>query len=80
MKKRGQVRKAKVWEILGTVCVRCGFSDKRALQVDHVNGGGTKEREKLGWVYMLDRVIEHPDEYQVLCANCNWIKKAENNE
>src|SRR5690242_5812608 len=26
-------------EILGSSCKRCGFSDIRALQVDHINGG-----------------------------------------
>src|SRR5258708_35432765 len=29
---------------LGGECIRCGFTDWRALQVDHVNGGWTKER------------------------------------
>ena len=23
----------------GNKCCRCGFSDKRALQIDHINGG-----------------------------------------
>ena len=25
-------------------CLKCGFSDRRALQIDHINGGGIKER------------------------------------
>src|SRR5690606_22318669 len=33
-------------ELLGGKCVKCGFSDIRALQIDHVNGGGTIERRK----------------------------------
>src|SRR3990172_4802494 len=30
-------------ELLGSRCVRCGFTDARALQIDHINGGGSKE-------------------------------------
>jgi hypothetical protein len=30
--------------VLGGHCIKCGFSDWRALQVDHTNGGGAKER------------------------------------
>lgn len=28
----------------------------------------------------MRRIIEHPDDYQLLCANCNWIKRHENSE
>jgi len=31
-------------DLLGGKCVVCGFSDWRALQVDHIKGGGYKER------------------------------------
>src|SRR5438094_515100 len=34
--------------VFGGKCVRCGFSDKRALQIDHVNGDGYIERKKKG--------------------------------
>ena len=39
---RARVR-AKALDHLGNVCVRCGFSDPRALQIDHVNGNGLRE-------------------------------------
>ncbi len=71
---------------LGSVCCRCSFSDSRALQVDHVNGGGFKEIRKsgyssIGYVKMvLAKVLSGSSEYQLLCANCNQIKKHENNE
>ena len=73
-------------EMLGDKCVRCGFTDVRALQLDHINGGGTKEfrafnNSTSSWHY---HYLKHPEEakvkLQVLCANCNWIKRAENNE
>lgn len=67
--------------------MRCGFDDVRALQIDHVNGGGTKELKgggaKLGayyWNVVIKSVLNNENKYQLLCANCNWIKRVENNE
>ncbi len=68
---------------LGGKCVRCGFDDIRALQIDHINGGGTKDRAAFKNTYQYEKyVFEHLDSggYQVLCANCNWIKRDEMQE
>ena len=67
--------------ILGGKCCRCGFDDYRALQVDHINGGGRAEQEIRGngGIYRKIRDGE-TEEYQLLCSNCNWIKKYERNE
>jgi hypothetical protein len=67
-------------DVLGGKCVRCGFDDRRALQIDHVNGGGTAERKLLYPNALLRKVIANPSKYQILCANCNWIKRSENKE
>ena len=70
-------------DLLGGKCFRCGFSDIRALQIDHVNGGGTKEKKAITTNFMkfiLDKILQGSTEYQILCANCNWIKRDENNE
>lgn len=70
----------------GACCVRCRFSDLRVLQIDHIHGGGCKERRSIGgYNGILNRILSmSPDqakqEYQVLCANCNVIKKHENRE
>ena len=69
-------------EILGDRCAECGFSDKRALQIDHINGGGYKETVRFGSTeLMYDYYLGNPSEcrlkLQILCANCNWIKRAE---
>ncbi len=76
-----------VIQALGGKCKRCGFDDFRALQIDHVNGGGLKEFKAKGsgtghYVRVAKVIKENPNQttYQVLCANCNWIKRAENNE
>lgn len=72
--------------LLGGVCVRCGFTDHRALQIDHCRGGGRKDRaETVNTVAFLRRVraswnAGERGKYQLLCANCNWIKRAEERE
>jgi len=68
---------------LGGKCVRCGFDDVRALQVDHVNGGGKKEIGTFtrNWRTYYKRVLaDETGKYQLLCANCNWIKRYEKHE
>lgn len=76
-----RIRKA-IFALLGDKCVRCSFSDERALQVDHVNGDGHIEAVECGRGNsgLLKRVTANPERYQLLCANCNWIKRHENNE
>lgn len=65
-------------EFLGGLCVGCGFSDARALQIDHVHGGGNVERRKMSNSYsrkICQKVLAGAPSYQLLCANCNWIKR-----
>jgi hypothetical protein len=78
--------KTKLIVILGgKVCKKCGYDeDERALQIDHINGGGVKERRK-GYTYQVfKKYVDNPElakkTLQVLCANCNQIKKFENKE
>jgi hypothetical protein len=63
----------------GEKCVRCGFIDTRALVFDHKNGDGYKDRG-LNSHARLKKVLQYPELFQVLCANCNSIKRIENNE
>ena len=69
--------------LLGGKCERCGFNDMRALQIDHVDGKGKEERRKLVASDPFYRHVmseAHHGGYQVLCANHNWIKRAEREE
>lgn len=72
-----------VLQALGAKCSNCGYDDIRALQIDHINGGGCKEKRNITstyWKYVLQEIIDGTTKYQVLCANCNWIKRHENYE
>jgi hypothetical protein len=64
--------------LLGGKCVKCGFEDVRALQVDHIKSVGQKNRFRQQ--YLKQDIVKNPNLYQLLCANCNWIKRHENNE
>lgn len=73
--------KATAQAALGGACMRCEYADLRALQIDHVNGGGRKERREdtRHPASYYQEVIREADsgKYQLLCANCNWIKYVE---
>ena len=77
-----ELRKS-VLAFLGGKCNRCGITDIRVLQVDHVNGGGNQERKQLrGSWHLYENILQTLDNknYQLLCANCNWIKRYDKRE
>lgn len=67
-------------DALGTKCQKCGFDDPRALVIDHINGGGSIARRVVGVMTIYRQVLNTPDGFQILCANCNSIKRAEEKE
>ena len=77
-----QTLRQAVLQHLGGECIRCGHTDERALQIDHINGGGRLDRQGLNTQQFYKQVLQgHPgDKYQLLCANCNVVKKRENQE
>lgn len=66
------------------VCKVCGITDIRVLTIDHINGGGNRQKKTVGIAgnsfYRWLREQNYPEGYQVLCFNCNWIKRDENDE
>lgn len=64
-------------------CQRCGFNDVRALSIDHTEGGGHQHRRSIGgqecFYYWLKR-NGFPPGFQVLCMNCQFIKRDERHE
>ena len=75
--------KNEIYKLLGDKCIKCGFSDKRALQIDHINGDGYLDKNKRTLTYykLVFLSIKNGEKrYQMLCANCNWIKRVEMKE
>ena len=63
-----------VLDAYGRACLCCGESKEEFLTVDHINGGGRKERKRYpgGGFYLSLRKRGFPkDEYRLLCMNCN---------
>lgn len=64
-------------------CVQCGFDNPLALCLDHITGGGCRERRSLGGTRKLYFYLvksNFPTGYQTLCFNCNRIKQLTNRE
>ncbi len=76
---RKRLRKKAV-AVLGSKCIWCGIDNVLVLQVDHLNGGGNRERQSLGSPGIYRKIIRGSNEYQLLCANCNLLKKIRSNE
>ena len=72
-KERNQRTRAKFLEMYGGKCACCGETEQRFLTLDHVNDNGSGHRAKRGRRGTLRDAITKfaPDEYQVLCFNCN---------
>lgn len=63
---------------LGGVCMRCGISDERVLEIDHINGGGTTERTTMDRIAFYKAVVSGAVRHvQLLCLNCHRIKSIE---
>lgn len=79
-------RRSELMAFFGGACVRCGFSDSRALHLDHIHGNGNQIRAKGGhglhekWKMTRDNPNEARSVFQLLCANCNNIKRFEDYE
>ncbi len=82
--KRDRVRvKQELFVLLGNVCSKCGYADHRALQVDHIHANPVRTKWHRGGVGLYRAILrgDYPlSDFQLLCANCNWIKRVENEE
>jgi hypothetical protein len=60
----------------GGRCECCKEDTFEFLALDHVNGGGRKEREIMSTGQIARKVINEgfPSTYRVLCHNCNQAK------
>jgi len=74
--------RSEILRLLGDACKKCGFTDSRAIHIDHVNGGGGIDRKSSGsgfryYQRVLKLILTGSTDYQLLCANCNAIKLAD---
>jgi hypothetical protein len=63
----------------GPFCACCGESHYEFLSLDHINGGGGKERKSLKVtsnkpIYARLRNEGYPEGFRVLCMNCNHAR------
>ena len=73
-RRKQALRDAAINAIGGYECRECGYAGP-AIEIDHLNSNGAEERRALHQDQIYKRAIEHPEEYQPLCPNCNWIKR-----
>lgn len=74
-KLRLRLRK-EIIDALGGKCECCGETSFYFLTVDHINGGGNKERRMIGngnYPFYLKREGYPKDKYRCLCMNCNHV-------
>jgi hypothetical protein len=61
-------------EAYGHTCECCGETTYEFLTIDHIDGGGRRERDQHGGGSNLLRALRKnsfPPGYRVLCYNCN---------
>lgn len=70
--------KGDIYRLLGDKCSLCPFSNKIALQIDHVYGGGYKHRLRVGitsyYPEIRREILQGSKDYRLLCSNCNLVE------
>lgn len=65
-------------------CAFCGYSNPVALSIDHVEGDGAKHRRELraAHTHLYQWLVNSnfPKGFQVLCMNCQYVKRHFRNE
>lgn len=72
-------RKKRVFDHYGWSCACCGEDHVEFLVIDHKNDDGAEHRRSMNVggdsIYRWLVANDFPDEFQVLCHNCNWGKR-----
>jgi hypothetical protein len=81
---RALLRKRVFFRICGSIspsCVRCGCDDPRLLEINHKEGGGTRETQKgkysQRFYFDIARGKRSTDDLELLCKPCNAIHALE---
>lgn len=74
-KKRAAAKRV-VFDHYGPKCNYCGESREVFLTLDHVNDDGNVHRRTVSTAQIYHWLVknEFPDEFQILCYNCNCAK------
>ena len=83
-----KLRNLAVETLGGYICVQCGFTDKRSLDIEHIYNDGNISRKKItrydGFYRDIIKNSKLKKTLQIMCRNCNEIKKkvteSENNQ
>ncbi len=73
--------RAEVLRHYGNMCQCCGESEAVFLAFDHLNGGGARHRREIvamGFMTIARwlKANGYPEEFRILCHNCNWAEHA----
>jgi hypothetical protein len=81
-KTKREIEKAIVYDHYGRECKCCGESNMEFLSLDHIKGGGRKQRKQNGKQHLYGWIIKNnfPSDFQVLCMNCNFARGKTNNK
>lgn len=63
----------KLFDAYGNACACCGEQTRDFLELDHINGGGSKHFKERGALTLYRDIVREkfPPIYRLLCANCN---------
>ena len=78
VKKLLRKKKIDILTKLGNICQCCKNTNPNHMSIDHIHGGGQKDREKR-WKQYIQQLHTMPtnellSKYQCLCFNCNYTK------
>lgn len=69
------MRRYRVFELLGGARCKCGCDELSFLEINHKNGGGSKDLRSIG-NHLYDLILKgerNPQDYEVLCRICNAL-------
>src|SRR3990167_2010786 len=74
-KKHSNKIKQTLFDVYGRKCACCGETTEEFLTLEHIKGQNGK-KYKSGYEAWKEAIKEYkPDLYEVLCMNCNFVKR-----
>jgi hypothetical protein len=68
--------KLEVFSHYGNKCACCGIDKIECLTIDHINNNGAEHRKQIGTeIFPWLRKNNYPEDFQILCYNCNYAKQ-----